>query len=87
MISLNDQNIPFTLKENAIHQRSKLEDSNTDSNSHQFGLPTDNPHRHCQKDEAVPHLHTEKQQEQSLSDYTRQDLSRVTKRSLDLQRL
>jgi hypothetical protein len=88
VISLIDQNILFALKENAIHQRSKPEDPSTESNPHRFGLPTDNPHRYCRKEEAVPHLHTEKQQEQSLSDYAQQDLSQVIKRSpLDMQRL
>jgi hypothetical protein len=59
-----------------------------ESNPHQFGLSTDNPHRHHRKEEAVPHLHTEKQQEQSLSAYVQQDLSKVTKRSpLDMQKL
>jgi hypothetical protein len=60
MISLNDQNILFALKENAIHRRSKPEDPSTESNPYQFVLPTDNPHRHHQKEEAVPHLHTRK---------------------------
>jgi hypothetical protein len=88
MISLNGQNILFALKENVIHWRSKPRDLNTESNPHRFGLPIDNPPRHHRKEEADPHLHTEKQQEQSLSDYTQQDLSKVTKRSpLDMQRL
>jgi hypothetical protein len=47
VISLNDQNILFALKENVIHQRSKPEDPSVESN----------PHRHHQKEEAVPHLH------------------------------
>jgi hypothetical protein len=68
-ISLNDQNILFALKENAIHRYSKPADPSTESNPHWFGLSTDNPHRLRLKDEAVPHQHTEKQQEQSLSDY------------------
>jgi hypothetical protein len=46
MISLNGQNILFVLKENNIHQRSKAEGLSTESNPHQFGLFTDNPHRH-----------------------------------------
>jgi hypothetical protein len=58
-ISLNDQNIFFTLKENIIHQRSKSENSSTEFNPHQFELPTDNSRRHHQK-ETVPHLHTVK---------------------------
>jgi hypothetical protein len=58
-ISLNAQNILFALEENAIHQRSKLEDHSTESNPYRFGLPTENPHRHRWKEEAVPHLHTE----------------------------
>jgi hypothetical protein len=66
VISLNDHNIILALKENAIHRRSKPEDPSTTSNPHRFGLSTDNPYRHCQKEEAVPHLHTEKQQEQKL---------------------
>jgi hypothetical protein len=58
-ISLNGQNILFTLKENAIYQHSKPKDPSMESNSHQFRLPTDNPHQHFQKEETVPHLHTE----------------------------
>jgi hypothetical protein len=63
VISLNGQNILLAVKENTIHRRSKLEDPSTESNTNRFGLPTDNPHRHCWKEEAVPHLHTEKPQE------------------------
>jgi hypothetical protein len=69
VISLNNQNILFALKENAIHRRSKPGDPSTKSNPHQFAFPTDNPHWHHRTEEVVPHLHTEKQQEQSLSDY------------------
>jgi hypothetical protein len=58
-ISLNDQNILFALKENVIHHHSKCEDSSMKFNPHQFGLPTDNPHRHHQIEEAVPHLYIE----------------------------
>jgi hypothetical protein len=58
-ISLNRQCIPFALKENVIHQHSKPEDPSTESIPHRFGLPTDNPHRHRQQEEAAPHLHTE----------------------------
>jgi hypothetical protein len=58
-ISLNGQNILFALKENAVHRRSKPEGPSTESNPHRFGLPTYNPHWHCQKEGAVPHLHTE----------------------------
>jgi hypothetical protein len=65
-ISLNGQNILFALKENVIHWCSKPEDLNMESNSHRFGLPTNNPHQHCRQEEAAPHLHTENQQEQSL---------------------
>jgi hypothetical protein len=87
-ISLNGQNILFALKENAIHQHSKPEDPSIESNLHWFGLPTDNPRQHCRKEGVAPHMHIEKQQEQSLSDYDQQDLSEVTKRSpLDMQRL
>jgi hypothetical protein len=70
MISLNNQNILFALKENAIHRCSKLEDPSTESNPHGFGLPTNNPHRHHRKEEAIPHLHIEKPHGQSLSNYT-----------------
>jgi hypothetical protein len=88
VISHNGQNILFALKESVIHWHSKPENPSTESNPHRFQLPTDNPCRHCQKEEAAPHLHTENQQEQSLSDYGQQDLSRETKRSpLDMQRL
>jgi hypothetical protein len=88
MISLNDQNILFALKQNAIHQHSKPKDPSTESNPHRVGVSTDNPHRHRREEEIVPHLHIEKPQEQSLSDYAQQDLSKVTKRSpLDMQRL
>jgi hypothetical protein len=58
-ISLYVRNILYALEENVIHQCSKPEDSSTESNPHQFGLPTDSPHRHRWKDEVVPHLHTE----------------------------
>jgi hypothetical protein len=57
--SLNNQDIPFALKENTIHQRSKPEDPSTESNPHRFGLSTGNPHRHHQQEKAFPHLHTE----------------------------
>jgi hypothetical protein len=70
VISLNDQNILFALKENAIHQRFKPEDPSTESNLHRFGLPTNNPRRHHRKEKVVPYLHTGKTQEQSLSDYS-----------------
>jgi hypothetical protein len=54
----------------------------TESNPYYwFRLPTDNPHRYHQKEEAGPHLLTEKPQEQRFSDYAQQDLSKVTKRS------
>jgi hypothetical protein len=69
VISLNDQNILFALKENVIHRCSKPEDPSTKSNSHRFGLPTDNPCQHRQKEKVVPHLHTKKPQENGLSDY------------------
>jgi hypothetical protein len=69
VISLNGQNILFALKENTINRRSKPEDPSMESNPHRFGLPNDNPHRHHRKEKVVPHLHTEKPQEQSLSDY------------------
>jgi hypothetical protein len=59
VISLNGQNILFALKENVIHQRSKPKDPSTESNPDRFGLPTDNPRRHCRQEEAVPHLDTE----------------------------
>jgi hypothetical protein len=39
--SLNNQNILFTLKENAIHRHSNPEDPSMDSNPHRIGLPTD----------------------------------------------
>jgi hypothetical protein len=39
------------------------------TNPHQFRLLTDNPHRQHQKEEAIPHLRTEKEEQQSLSDY------------------
>jgi hypothetical protein len=59
VIFLNGQNIIFTLKENAIHRHSKPEDPSTESIPHQFGLPTDNTHRHHRQEEAAPHLHIE----------------------------
>jgi hypothetical protein len=46
-ISLNGQNIIFALKENVVHRHSKPDDPSTESSPHRFGLPTDNPHRHC----------------------------------------
>jgi hypothetical protein len=54
----HDQNILFTLEENAIHQHSKPEDPSIESNPPWSGLPTDSPHRHRRKEEAVPHVHT-----------------------------
>jgi hypothetical protein len=59
-ISLNNQDILFALKENAIHRCSKPEDPCMESNPHRFRLFTDNPHQHRRKNEAVPHLHTGK---------------------------
>jgi hypothetical protein len=59
VISLNGLNILFALIENAIHRRSKPEVPNTESNPHRFGIPTDNPRKHCRQEEAAPHLHTE----------------------------
>jgi hypothetical protein len=53
------QDIPFSLKGNAIHRHSKPGDPSTESNPRRFELPTDNPRRHCRQEEAVPHLHTE----------------------------
>jgi hypothetical protein len=41
-----------------MHRRSKPEDPSTESNPHRFRHPIDNPRRHRQKEEAVPHLHT-----------------------------
>jgi hypothetical protein len=58
-ISLNGQDIPIALKENAIHRHSKLEDPSTESIPHRFGLPTDNPRQHRQQEEAFPHLQIE----------------------------
>jgi hypothetical protein len=59
VISLNSQYNLFARKENAIHWRSKLEEPSTDFNPHWIGLLTDNPRRHRQQEEAVPHLHIE----------------------------
>jgi hypothetical protein len=58
-ISLNGQNILFAIKENVIHRHSKPKDPSMESIPHWVGLPTDNPHRHCQQEEAAPHLHIE----------------------------
>jgi hypothetical protein len=58
VISLNGQNILFTLRENAIHRHSKPEDPSMESNPHRFGLPTDNPHQNHRQEDTVPHLHT-----------------------------
>jgi hypothetical protein len=74
MISLNGQNVLFTLKENVIHRHSKPEDPSTEFIPHRFGLPTNNPRRHRRQEEANPH-----KQDQSLSDYAQQDLAMVTK--------
>jgi hypothetical protein len=57
VISLNNQNILFALKENAIHRCSKPEDPSTESNPHWFGLPTFNPRWHRWTEEVVPHQH------------------------------
>jgi hypothetical protein len=51
------QNILFALEDNVIHRCSKPEDPSTESNPPWFGPPTNNPHRHHQKEEADPHLH------------------------------
>jgi hypothetical protein len=59
MISLNGQDVLFALKENVIHQRSEPKDPSTESNTHRFGHPTDNPRWHRRQEEAVPHLHKE----------------------------
>jgi hypothetical protein len=69
VIFLNGQNILFVLKENAIYRRSKPEDPSTESNPHRFELLIDNLHQHRRKEEAAPHLYTEKPQEQSLINY------------------
>jgi hypothetical protein len=58
-ISLNDQNILYALKENAIHRHSKPEDLSTESNPPRFGLPTDNPRQLHRQEEAAPHMHAE----------------------------
>jgi hypothetical protein len=58
-ISLFSQNILLALKDNVIHRHSKPEDPSTESIPHRFRLPSDNPRRHRQQEEAVPHLHTE----------------------------
>jgi hypothetical protein len=57
-ISLNIQNILFALEENAIHQRSKPEDSSKVPNPRRFGPPTGIPHRHRRQEEEASHLHT-----------------------------
>jgi hypothetical protein len=59
MISLNVQNILFALKENVIHRCSKPEDPSAESSPPWFGLPTEHPRWHQQKEEAVPHLDIE----------------------------
>jgi hypothetical protein len=59
VISLNDQDILFILKENDIHRHSKPENPSTEFNPHWFGLPTNNLHRHRRQEEAVSHLHIE----------------------------
>jgi hypothetical protein len=87
VISLNGQNILFALKENAIHQHSNL------------GFPVRSPtligldfplttlvHIASKRNQFLT-THR-KQQEQNLSNYAQQYLSKVTKRSpLDMQRL
>jgi hypothetical protein len=57
-VSLTISTFSSPLEENAIYQHSKPEDPSTESNPHRFGPPTDNPHRHGRKEEAVPHLYT-----------------------------
>jgi hypothetical protein len=51
------QYILFALEENVIHQRSKPDDPSMVFNPPRFGPPTNNPHRHRQKEEAAPHLY------------------------------
>jgi hypothetical protein len=58
-ISLNGQNILVALKENVIHRHSKPKDPSTESNSHRYVSPTDNPHRHHRQEEAVSYLYIE----------------------------
>jgi hypothetical protein len=88
VISLNDQNNLFALKENAIHRHSKPEDASTKSNPHRFGLPTDNPHWHRRKEEAVPHLHTGKTTRIKLERLRSARLIQGDKKSpLDMQKL
>jgi hypothetical protein len=50
------QYILFALED--LHQCSKPADPSMESNPHQFGPPTDNPHRHHRKEEEDSHLHT-----------------------------
>jgi hypothetical protein len=86
-ISLNGQDIPFALKENVIHRHSKHEDPSTESIPHQFGLPTDNPHRHRRQEETVPHLHTEDNKSKAWATMLSKTYPRWPKRSpLDMQR-
>jgi hypothetical protein len=86
-ISLNGQDILFALKENVIHRCSKPESPSTESNRHQFRLPTDNPLSASPARGSSSSPAHRRQQEQTLSDYAQQDLSKVTKRSpLDMQR-
>jgi hypothetical protein len=58
VISLNVQYIFFTLEENDLHRHSKPPDPNKASNPHRFRPLTSTPHRHHQKKEEDPHLHT-----------------------------
>jgi hypothetical protein len=52
------QYILFALEENTIHQCSKPEDPRMLPNPQRFGPPTGITHRHHQKEEEAPHLHT-----------------------------
>jgi hypothetical protein len=58
VISLNIQNILFTLEENAIHQRYKRRDPGMVPNPKWLGPPTYNPRQHRWKEEEARHLHT-----------------------------
>jgi hypothetical protein len=80
VISLNDQNILFALKENDIHQCStrgsqyRVQPSLVWTSHWQH--PSASPARGSNSSPAH-----RRQKEQSLSDYAQQDLSKVTKRS------
>jgi hypothetical protein len=81
VISLIDQIILFALKENVIPRRSKPEDPSTESNPHRLDFPLITLDDITRKTKQFLTCTQKKPQEQSLSDYAQQDISKMMKRS------